>query len=121
MSDTYNVKQGGHPLWIQIGGYPSTRFELQFWLYLTFTNKYVYEQLPPGVLEELKKKNPTTEKGFRKRRHHQYLTENVGIPHLDKHLIKLITVMELSNNMTEFKENFDRVFRSIQQLKLPLE
>lgn len=86
-----------------------------------FTNKYVYEQLPPGVLEELKKKNPITEKGFRKRRHHQYLTENVGIPHLDKHLIKLITIMELSNNMTEFKENFDRVFRSIQQLKLPLE
>lgn len=86
-----------------------------------FTNKYVYEQMPPGVLEELKKKNPITRKGFRKLRHHQYLTEDIGIPHLDKHLIKLITIMELSNNITEFKENFDRVFRNINQLKLPFE
>ena len=36
-------------------------------------NKYVYGQLPPGVLEELRKVNPITEAGYRKRKHFQLL------------------------------------------------
>ena len=84
-----------------------------------FTNKYVYRQMPKGVLEELGKKNPVVNKGYREKRHHQYLTENVGIPHLDRHLTKLITVMELSNNIGEFEENFKRVFNNMNQMKLP--
>ncbi len=85
----------------------------------TFTNKYVYEQLPPGVLEELRNKNPVIDKGFRVRRHHQYLTEEIGIPHLDKHIIKLITIMELSNNIQDFRINFNRIFGKPYPLQLP--
>ena len=85
-----------------------------------FTNKYVYEQLPPGVLQELRRKNPFTEKGHRKRRHHQYLTFDIGVPHLDRHLTKLITVMELSDSIGEFKVNFNRVFKKVEQLQFDL-
>ncbi|NEP55384.1 MAG: hypothetical protein F6K65_44025, partial [Moorea sp. SIO3C2] len=78
-----------------------------------FTNEFVYKQMPSGVLEELRKKNPVTEKGFRKRRHHQHLSPEIGIHHLDRHLTKLITVMELSDNIDEFKVNFNRVFKKL--------
>ncbi|MDQ5938699.1 MAG: hypothetical protein QG603_527 [Patescibacteria group bacterium] len=85
-----------------------------------FTNQYVYEQLPEGVLDELREKNPVTEKGTRKRHHHQHLTEDIGIKHLDRHLTKLITVMELSNSLSEFKRQFNRVFKNIDQQELPI-
>lgn len=75
-----------------------------------FTNKYVYKQMPSGVLDELKKKNPIIEEGYRKHRHHQFLTESIGIPHLDKHITKLITIMELSQTMGDFKNNFNKIF-----------
>ena len=83
-----------------------------------FTNRYVYKQMPKGVLEELKNKNPITENGYRLRKHHQHLTENIGVPHLDKHITKLITVMELSNNIPQFKDNFKRVFSNVEQMQL---
>ena len=86
-----------------------------------FTNRFVYEYMPPGVLEELRKKNPTKSNGRRSRKHHQHLTEEVGISHLDKHLTKLITVMELSDNMDDFTENFNRVFNKSYQIRLQLE
>jgi len=37
-------------------------------------NKYVYEQLPPGVLPQLRRLNPVTERGFRRHKHFQFLT-----------------------------------------------
>lgn len=86
-----------------------------------FTNEYVYEHLPEGVLQELKQKNPKNDKGHRVKRHHQFLTGDIGIPHLEKHITKLITIMELSDNADQFKENFTRVFKNIEQMKLPLE
>lgn len=84
-----------------------------------FTNKYIYDQLPEGVLGELKKKNPTNTEGNRVRRHHQFLTEDIGVPHLDKHLLKVITVMELSDNIREFEKNFNRIFEKPHQKELP--
>ena len=83
-----------------------------------FTNEYVYKVMPPGVLEELRKRNPINTKGNRRRRHHQHLTMDLGVPHLDRHLTKLVTVMELSENMTEFKRNFDRVFHNAIQYRI---
>ena len=86
-----------------------------------FTNEYVYKQLPPGALEKMKKLNPTNEKGRRSRKHHQHLTEDIGIPHLDKHLMKLITVMELSDNIDDFKNNFNKVFKKVYQTSIEFE
>lgn len=86
-----------------------------------FTNKYVYEQMPPGVLEELRTRNPTNEKGRRSRKHHQHLTPEIGVQHLERHLTKLITVMELSDNINQFESNFQRVFENNHQLSLDID
>lgn len=86
-----------------------------------FTNEYVYEYLPEGVLKMLRSKNPKNEKGNRVKRHHQFLTGDIGIPHLERHITKLITVMELSDNVNDFKANFDRVFNKVDQMKLNLD
>lgn len=82
-------------------------------------NKYVYEQLPPGVLEELERRNPKNEHGNRVRRHHQFLTEGTGNPHLDRQISTVTTLMRISNNKTEFKDLFERAFPPPQQ-RLPL-
>ena len=43
------------------------------------TNNVIYSRLAPGVLTQLKKVNPS-EKGKRKNKHHQHLSETVGNP-----------------------------------------
>jgi hypothetical protein len=53
-------------------------------------NDLVYARLAPGVLDELKKRNPITEKGYREHQHFQHLTENLGHPALVRHLHELI-------------------------------
>jgi hypothetical protein len=87
----------------------------------SFTNKYVYKMMPPGVLEELRKRNPVTEKGVRGHKHHQLLSPDIGVTHLERHITKLVTVMELSNSLTEFDRNFQRVFHGAYQDLLKLE
>jgi hypothetical protein len=81
-----------------------------------YTNKYVYDVLPKSVIEELKNKNPLVKnksdenKLYRKYRFHQFLTTNIGIPHLDKHIATVITAMKLSDTWEEFEEKFTRLF-----------
>ena len=58
------------------------------------TNQLIYEPLPPGVLEGLRRKNPVdpvTKR--RKRKHFQYLTEDVGDPHVDKQITAVTTLL----------------------------
>ena len=85
-----------------------------------FTNEYVYDYLPEGVIEELRLKNPKNESGNRPKKHHQFLTGDIGIPHLEKHITKLITVMELSDDTISFKRNFERVFNKDHKEQLTL-
>ncbi|MBC1521418.1 hypothetical protein HB912_07140 [Listeria aquatica] len=79
-----------------------------------FTNKYVYGIFPDDVMNEIKKRNPIKEgvRGtiFRGHKHFQHLTENIGIPQLDKHLAKLIGVMVLSEDIQDFEKNFQKAF-----------
>lgn len=72
-------------------------------------NKYIYERLPPGVLEALKNKNPLNVNGNRKYRHHQFLTENIGDDNLQKQITQVITLMKVSENMDTFKDLVDKV------------
>lgn len=74
-----------------------------------FINKYVYDRLPEGVLEELQNKNPSNENGNRKYRHHQFLTEDIGEDNLNKQIVQTITVMKLSNNIEEFKQLIEKL------------
>lgn len=75
-----------------------------------FTNTYIYEQLPPGVLEELGSKNPKDETGRRKVRHHQLLTDQVGHPHLERQIAATTTLMRASDDWPTFKRLFSRAF-----------
>lgn len=82
-------------------------------------NKYVYEQLPPGVLEQLQLMNPRNENGNRARKHHQHLTADTGNPHLDKQISTVTTLMRISDNLAQFETLFERAFPPAQP-RLPL-
>ena len=69
------------------------------------TNHYIYEQLPDEVLEELKQKTP------KNKRLHQSLTDEVGIPHLDKQLQKTIGLMQASDSWEEFDALFAKAMK----------
>lgn len=61
------------------------------------TNKLIYDQMPPGVLDEMRKRNPVdpvTKR--RKRKHFQLLTDQVGDPHLDRQIASVITLLRAS-------------------------
>ncbi|MCU1300233.1 MAG: hypothetical protein JWQ87_517 [Candidatus Sulfotelmatobacter sp.] len=72
------------------------------------TKDLVYNRLAPGVREELEKKNPKDEKGRRKRKHHQWLTEDVGDPRLREHLASVIALMRAADNKDTFMTMVNR-------------
>lgn len=74
-----------------------------------WTNTLIYEQLPDGVLENLKKNTPKSEAGNYTARLHQSLSVDVGEPHLNAQITKVITIFQLSNNMKEMWALFDRL------------
>lgn len=77
------------------------------------TNWLIYEQLPPGVLEELKRKNPKSPTtGRRKNRLHQHLTEDVGHPNLSSQIQAVTTLLRASpkGNPGFFKMLFSNAF-----------
>lgn len=57
------------------------------------TNDLVYERMPANVLKHLEELNPKDEKGRRKNKHFQRLTENIGQSELRTHLTSEITIM----------------------------
>jgi hypothetical protein len=74
------------------------------------TARLVYQQLPPGVWEELKRVNPANEKGLRKRPHWKHLSRDIGNPHLEKQLIAVTTLMRSAANWRIFERLFERAF-----------
>lgn len=83
-------------------------------------NKYIYTPLPPGVLEELRKRNPVTEKGYRRHKHFQLLTADTGFPHLDRQITAVTTILKISDDKGDFEDNFAKAFAKHYQHKLPL-
>jgi hypothetical protein len=84
-----------------------------------FIIKYIYEPLPPGVWEELKRKLPKNEHGNRRAKLWQALTSDTGIPHLDRQLTAITTLMQLS--APGDKRGFDALFLRLfgKQAQLP--
>lgn len=80
-----------------------------------WTNTYIYDQLPPGVLIELKKQTPKDSKGRKKYHLHRRLTADIGNPHLERQLAAVVPIMRLSTNWRKFKENFAKAFKIGQQ------
>ncbi len=89
------------------------------------TKKLIYDQLPEGVIDEIKKQNvkrtegTATSKGTYEKHHHRYLTKEIGIPHLDKLVASVTTLMRISPNWRKFEENFARAFGVQRMLDLP--
>jgi hypothetical protein len=75
-----------------------------------YTNDIVYERLAPGVLDELQKLNPTNEQGHRASKHHQWLTEDQGVPELKSHIAGVIALMRASPNWDRFMRLVDRAY-----------
>jgi hypothetical protein len=118
--------------WVRL--FPDEFFEqiyrLQGWDYKPGTSKrtpyvgklinhYVYEQLPPGVLEQLQTQNPRKVNGHRAHKHHQFLTADTGHPQLDKQISTVTTLMRISDSKREFEDLFERAFPPAQA-RLPL-
>lgn len=75
-----------------------------------FTNTYVYEQLPDGVLDELRRLNPKNASGSRRAAHHQLLSDTVGHPHLEKQLTAVTTILRVADDWPGFKRMFAKAF-----------
>jgi hypothetical protein len=75
-----------------------------------YTNDLVWERLAAGIREELERRNPKNDRGQRARKHHQWLTEDVGHPALAQHLYALIGLMRVSAS-----NDWDGFYRLVQK------
>ena len=82
------------------------------------TNKYIYDQLPKGVVEKIKDNTPKTEKGNWKYKFHQSLTQEVGREHLKKQIIEVTTLMSVSLDKSQFDTLFTSKYKQSSQLKI---
>ncbi len=84
------------------------------------TNNIVYDRLAPGVLDELRRKNPVNDSGRRRHRHFQWLTQDVGHPKLREHLARVTALMQISPDYHTFIRHLDKVAPRIgNNLMLP--
>lgn len=74
-----------------------------------FTNDIVYSRLLPELVDELERKNPKTESGYREAKHHQWLND-VGHVDLNAHIRAVIAIMKASENWKGFKELLDKIY-----------
>lgn len=87
-----------------------------------YTNNFVYERIAPGVLDELRKKNPTASSTRRrKHKHHQWFTLDFGHPKLKERLAAVMALMHTAPTWSQFTRSLDRAFpRRKDTLPLPL-
>jgi hypothetical protein len=72
-----------------------------------WTNDVVYSRLGAGVLKKLRDVNPKTSSGARARKHHQHLTEDLGVPELQQHISSVEFLMKTCSTWEEFKDRLD--------------
>jgi hypothetical protein len=75
-----------------------------------YTKDLIYDRVAPGLLKEMEARNPITESGRRKGKHHQLLTEEIGVPNLAKHFGSVTALQKISKTWDEFKEHMDRLY-----------
>jgi hypothetical protein len=83
------------------------------------TNRLIYEQLPKGVLKDLREKNPVMPKGYRKHKFFQFLTSDIGNPHLANQIIAVTTLMRVATSWSNFERLFDRRFSAQKEMVFP--
>jgi len=75
-----------------------------------YTRDLIYERLTPGLLKELEERNPRDEKGRRKVKFFQWLSDEIGHPALAQHLYAVIGLMRASNDWRGFHSLINRAF-----------
>lgn len=75
-----------------------------------FINRYIYDPMPPGVVEEMKALLPKNDNGNRRAKLWQTLTVDTGIPHLDRQITTVLTLMQISPNKAAFEQHFKTLF-----------
>lgn len=74
------------------------------------TKQLIYENLPPGVLEEIEKKNPANSGWQRKNKHFQHLTEDIGHPHVEKLVAQITLLFRISSDKQHFWKMYRQAF-----------
>lgn len=82
-------------LMCQVRGEPLRRAYKRPAYFGHLTNEIVYRRLAPGVLTELRRRNPVAEDGRRKSTHHQHLTRDIGHPKLREHIAGVTTALKI--------------------------
>ncbi|MCB2409407.1 P63C domain-containing protein [Hymenobacter lucidus] len=86
-----------------------------------WTNELIYNQLPKGVLAELKEKTPKSAAGNYVARFFQSLTSDIGVPGLHAQINSIWALMQVSDTWAEFIARFNKlVQRRAGQLELVL-
>jgi hypothetical protein len=75
-----------------------------------YTNQFIYEMMPKGVLQKLKSNTPKSESGNYIYRFHQSLTPNIGREHLRNQILVVTTLMSIARSWDEFLTLFQRKF-----------
>jgi len=87
-----------------------------------YTNDLVYERVAPGLLKELREKNPVLPQGYRRDRHHQWFTPNFGHPKLKEHLSSVMALMRASSGWPQFMRNMNRSLPKLNAtIEMPLD
>jgi len=87
-----------------------------------YTNDFVYDRLAPGVLDELKARNPSQPGGGRKHHHHRWFTPDLGHPKLKEHLAAVTALMRAAPNWESFNRSLNRAFPKLNEtIELPLD
>jgi P63C domain len=84
----------------------------------TLIRQLIYEKLPKPVLPELDARNPSNEKHRRKHKHHQFLTDKIGLEHFKTQTVSVMTLLRASPDKKTFRILLERVFG--EQLTLDL-
>jgi hypothetical protein len=85
-----------------------------------YTNNIIYKRLAPGVLTELRKKNPVVD-GRRKHTHFQWLTGEIGHPKLRSHIDGVLALMRVSDTWEEFTKLVKKAYPIIETTELGME
>lgn len=96
-------------------------FRLKGWVYnpasvkrpscvANYTTDVIYDRLAPGIVEELKRKNPANDKGIRKHKHHQFLSSDIGHPALSQHMYGVIGLMKTQQTWEQFMRLLNRAY-----------
>lgn len=72
------------------------------------TNEMIYMRFPKGVFAKIQEKNPVTEKGYKKYKNYNLLTEEVGLPELQEFISNTMFLMRAAPNWKRFKNSLQR-------------